>query len=349
MQVKILKSKSYITDCEGPLTLNDNAYEIAENFLVNGGELFKILSLYDDYLVDVIEKKDYKAGNTLKLIVPFFLEEELTNDNMVDFSSNNISVVKDSKFLVDYLKDSMNFFIVSTSYAAYIKALANYIGLPFENTFYTNLDIDELTITDEEKSKIREFKKMILESPNDYELLDEIFFNEIPKMSFYPKLEEISVVGGEGKKIAIEDLIKDKKINKNEILYIGDSITDVEPLEFAKSNNGVSISFNGNQYSLKAAEIAVVSSSAIISVIIAEIYNKFDKNAVIDFINRYDEGENIQKLFDEYKVSDKLMDKFSKDDLVLVKIIDETNFNEILEKSSEMRNNIRGKAIGTLG
>ena len=344
-----MKNKSYITDCEGPLTLNDNAFEIAESFLKDGGELFKILSLYDDYLVDIVKKEGYKAGNTLKLIVPFFLEEGLTNDDMVDFSSENISTVNYSEFLVDYLKNSMNFFIVSTSYTAYIKALADYIGVPFENTFYTNLNIDDLVITDEEKLKIREFKKSILENPKDYELLDNIFFNEIPKMGFYPKLNEVSVVGGEGKKIAIENLIESRNIDKNEILYIGDSITDVEPLSFAKENNGVSISFNGNQYSLKAAEIAVVSSSAIISIIIADIFNRFDKNAVIDFINKYNEGIDINQLFDEYGIDDELIDKFSSDDLILIDIIKEANFNEILEKSSEMRNTIRGKAIGALG
>ena len=344
-----MKNKSYITDCEGPLTLNDNAFEIAESFLKDGGELFKILSLYDDYLVDIVKKEGYKAGNTLKLIVPFFLEEGLTNDDMVDFSSENISTVNYSEFLVDYLKNSMNFFIVSTSYTAYIKALADYIGVPFENTFYTNLNIDDLVITDEEKLKIREFKKSILENPEDYEMLDNIFFNEIPKMSFYPKLKEVSVVGGEGKKIAIENLIESRNIDKNEILYIGDSITDVEPLSFAKENNGVSISFNGNQYSLKAAEIAVVSSSAIISIIIADIFNRFDKNAVIDFINKYNEGIDINQLFDEYGIDDELIDKFSSDDLILIDIIKEANFNEILEKSSEMRNTIRGKTIGALG
>ena len=154
MKVKRLKNKSYITDCEGPLTLNDNAYEIAEYFISDGGDLFKILSLYDDYLVDVVKKENYKAGNTLKLIIPFFLQEGLTNEDMVDFSRKNISTVKDSVFLADYLKDSMNFFIVSTSYSAYIKALSEYINLPFENTFYTDVDIDALDITEKEKEKI---------------------------------------------------------------------------------------------------------------------------------------------------------------------------------------------------
>ena len=81
--------KSYITDCEGPLTLNDNAYEMADKFIENGGELFKILSLYDDYLVDIVKKENYKAGNTLKLILPFFVVENLTNRDFIDFSKSN--------------------------------------------------------------------------------------------------------------------------------------------------------------------------------------------------------------------------------------------------------------------
>ena len=78
--------KSFITDCEGPLTLNDNAFELAEHFIENGGELFKTLSLYDDYLADVVKLENYKAGNTLKLILPFFIVENLTNDDLINFS-----------------------------------------------------------------------------------------------------------------------------------------------------------------------------------------------------------------------------------------------------------------------
>ena len=100
--------KSFITDCEGPLTLNDNAFELCAHFIENGDELFKTLSLYDDYLVDVVKKEGYKAGNTLKLILPFFVLENLKNDDLIDFSKNNIYAVSDSKFLLKYLNEAMN-------------------------------------------------------------------------------------------------------------------------------------------------------------------------------------------------------------------------------------------------
>jgi energy-converting hydrogenase A subunit R len=77
----------------------------------------------------------------------------------------------------------MNTYIVSTSYGQYIEAVSNYMDLPFENTFYTKVNLDNLTLTDEEMEKITEFKKMILENPDDYELFDDIFFSQISKMT----------------------------------------------------------------------------------------------------------------------------------------------------------------------
>lgn len=210
--------KSFITDCEGPLTLNDNAFELCAHFIEDGDELFKILSLYDDYLVDEVKKDNYKAGNTLKLILPFFAVENLKNEDLINFSREHIYVVNDSRFLLKYLQSAMNTYIVSTSYGQYIEAVSNFMEFPFENTYYTDVDMDELNLIDEEILKIAEFKKQILENPKNYELFDDIFFSEIPKMGIYENIKNIDVIGGEGKKLAIDDIISRDNININEIL-----------------------------------------------------------------------------------------------------------------------------------
>ena len=345
--------KSFITDCEGPLTLNDNAYELAVHFIENGGELFKVLSLYDDYLADIVKKENYKVGNTLKFILPFFVCENLKNQDMVDFSQRNIYAIKDSKFLLKYLKKAMNTYIVSTSYGQYIEALSNYMDFPFENTFYTKVDVDALTLNDEEMEKITKFKQEILSDPENYELFDEIFYSEIPKMGIYEAIEAINVVGGEGKKEAIDEIIERDNINTGEILYIGDSITDVEPLDFARKNNGISISFNGNEYPLKVAEIAIVSPSAITTCVIANIYAKDDKQTVLRFIDDYNASENLEELFEKYgvdlEIKNRFLDVFSSGEYPIIKIIDDDNFEDILKVSKDMRNNIRGQDIGELG
>lgn len=345
--------KSFITDCEGPLTLNDNAFELCAHFIENGGELFKTLSLYDDYLVDVVKKDGYKAGNTLKLILPFFVLENLENKDLIDFSQRNIYAVRDSKFLLKYLKEAMNTYIVSTSYGQYIEALSNYMEFPFENTYYTKVDVDVLSLNDEEMQKIAEYKRQILENPEDYELFDEIFFTEIPKMAIYEDIKKIDVVGGLGKKLAIDDIIENDKIDVNQILYIGDSITDVEPLEFAYKNDGISISFNGNEYPLKVAQIAIVSLSAIATAVIADVYANNDKDKVLDFINDYNSTESINELFDAYKINNEIKERFFEvfdgNQFPIIEIINEENYDEILKESVNMRNSIRGEDIGGLG
>ena len=345
--------KSFITDCEGPLTLNDNAFEMCAYFIEDGDELFKILSLYDDYLADVVKKEGYKVGNTLKFILPFFVLENLKNKDLIDFSKNNIYAVRDSKFLLKYLKEAMNTYIVSTSYGHYIEALSNYMEFPFENTYYTKVDMDNLYLNDEESSKVADYKNKILANPKDYELFDEIFFKEIPKMDIYEKIKEIDVVGGLGKKLAIDDIIENDNIDVNQMLYIGDSITDVEPLQFARENNGISISFNGNEYPLKVAEIAIVSPSAIATAVIANIYADNDKNKLLQFINDYNSQNNLEELFGEYKINPeiklKFFEVFNDGDYPIIKLIGEDNYDEILKESVYMRNNIRGEDIGGLG
>ncbi len=345
--------KSFITDCEGPLTLNDNAFELCAHFIDNGDDLFKILSLYDDYLVDEVKKEDYKAGNTLKLILPFFVVENLKNEDLVNFSQEHIYVVNDSKFLLKYLQNAMNTYIVSTSYGQYIKAVSNFMEFPFKNTYFTDVNMDELNLNDEEILKIINFKKQILENPKNYELFDDIFFNEIPKMNIYENIKNIDVIGGEGKKLAIDDIIASDNIDINEILYIGDSITDVEPLRFARKNNGISISFNGNDYPLREAQIAIVSPSAITTAVIANIYAKNDKNTVLNFIYDYNNSDDVKKLFEDYKIDSQIIKEFFRIfkniNYPLIKIVSQENFDDILEKSVEMRNRLRGQDIGGLG
>ena len=345
--------KSFITDCEGPLTLNDNAYELSDHFIEDGGELFKILSLYDDYLVDIVKKENYKAGNTLKLILPFFVCENLKNEDLVDFSKDHIYAVNDSKFLLKYLKEAMNTYIVSTSYGQYIEAVSNYMEVPFENTFYTDVDVDVLKLNDDEIKKINEFKESILKNPQDYELFDDIFFSQIPKMDIYENIKQVNVVGGEGKKLAIDEIIARDDIDINNMLYIGDSITDVEPLAFARQNDGISISFNGNEYPLKVAEIAIVSPSAVTTAVIANIYAENDKNKVLEFIHDYNDVEDFEELFKRYdvdlKIKNKFFEVFDNNEYPIIQIIDDNNFDNILKVSKEMRNNIRGQDIGGLG
>ena len=120
-----------------------------------------------------------------------------------------------------------------------------------------------------------------------------------------------------------------------------------------EEDNSYSISFNGNEYPLKVAEIAIVSPSAIATAVIANIYADNDKNKVLQFINDYNSQNNLEELFGEYKINPeiklKFFEVFNDGDYPIIKLIGEDNYDEILKESVYMRNNIRGEDIGGLG
>ena len=379
--------KVFITDCEGPLTLNDNAYELADEFIEDGGKLFKIISRFDDYLVDDVKLENYHAGDTLKLIVPFYKLAGLTNEKMIKFSRENIYLVDGSDDTLRFANELIDSFIVSTSYGQYIEALCNYIDFPFQNTYHTQLDVDGATNFNsfdaksdnsdnvsvnsnnsqtivgtkspkfiEELKKVEDFRKIILEhgeeSEDDFNVLYDIFFNEFPKLEINKYIESVKTVGGKGKQIAVEDIVEKLGLEEGSIIYMGDSITDVDPLQYARDNGGLSVSFNGNEYPLNVAEIAVVSDHTIVSSILIDLHSRFDKDYVLDFIKEYSQkGPNAA--FEDYEVDYSLIEEFEKvfynKEAPIIEIITDENREHLLKLSKEMRNGIRGKDIGGLG
>ena len=360
----------FITDCEGPLTLNDNAYEIAAEYIEDGDKLFKIISRFDDYLADELKKPGYHAGDTLKLIVPFFKLAGLANRDLIKFSREHIYLVEGSKEMLSLANDLMDAYIVSTSYGQYIKALCDYMDFPFENTYHTELDLDGSPSSGvgvgfksprfiKELEKIEEFRKIILEHPEeskeDFDVLYDIFFNQIPQLQISKMIDDTKTVGGKGKEIAVRDIVEKLDLDfssGDKIIYAGDSITDVEPLEYAKNHGGLAVSFNGNEYPLNVANIAVVSENAVATSIIIDLYSRFDRDYVFDFIRTYDE-RGPDDAFGDFEVDYTLIEEFEKafnnKEAPIMAIINEENREYLLLKSKEMRNSIRCKDIGGLG
>ncbi|MBC7110557.1 MAG: energy-converting hydrogenase A, subunit R, partial [Archaeoglobi archaeon] len=83
----------YITDCEGPLTKNDNAFEISTHFMPHGDRFFTLISRYDDILADILRRPGYKPGDTLKLILPFLKAHGVTDEMMKEFSRETLLLI----------------------------------------------------------------------------------------------------------------------------------------------------------------------------------------------------------------------------------------------------------------
>ena len=320
-------------DCEGPITLNDNAFEFCKAIIPKGDLFFSKISLFDDYIAEIKKKPGYKAGNTLKLILPFLKLFGANNKILKEFSEKTILFLP---YAPQFLKNfkNFNFFIISTSYKPYLEALCKITGFPLDQVFCTEVNFDEVEVSKAEK-KILE--KLFIEIQNmpffnmppakesDYmviERLEEIFFEEIPKLDIGHYFMEVNPIGGEEKAKVCEYLSKELNIPLENGLYCGDSITDAKALSLLREKNGISIAFNANRYALKSAEFFVLSEDAkILEDICKEILEK-GKNALLSFLN----GKTVGKIPKE-----------------------EEAFKKLVEQSESFRKKIRGIHIGSLG
>ena len=339
-----MNEKFYVTDCEGPLSINDNAYELSDYFIPEGGEFFSILSNYDDMLVER-NTEGYLAGSTLKLILPFFKAYGLTERDFIEFSEDNINMVNGAYHMISYVQDIMPFYIVSTSYNQYIKALCDKTGFIYENTYSTHLDLDKFKLSNEEQESLLSIRENIL-FDYGFENIHKQFSEVISKMQINNLIESVTPVGGIGKRNAILDIIEKNDYEPSNLMYSGDSITDCEALEYAKDNEGISISFNGNIHSISSASISITSTNNLILALIADIFKNKSTEGVYDFISSYNENP-LEAILSNSKndeiTQELLLNKPSID------LITANNVQELNEKSKIVRNKVRGQKIGNLG
>jgi energy-converting hydrogenase A subunit R len=356
----------FISDCEGPISKNDNAFEITEHFVPKGDRLFTLISKYDDVLAGVTRKSGYSAGSTLKLILPFLKAYGLTDRQIESFSASNIILIANSKATLELVRTLASAFIVSTSYEHYIKALCKALGFPFANTYCTKLNLDRYSIEAEEISLLRRIAAKIAQMPmiaipetaksiedfsaKDQETvarLDDIFWTQIPKVSIGKIFSDVKTIGGEQKAEAVEDVAEKLDADLGDVMYVGDSITDVEAFEVVRNNGGLTVSFNGNSYAVKNAELAVLSENNSITAVIAELFFKHGKKKTLQIL----EDWSIKTLR-RSGVSAPLLERFlalHSSGLPKVKIVTAENMEVLVRESSEFRKRVRGEAIGRLG
>ena len=358
--------RAFISDCEGPISKNDNAFETTSHFVPNGDKLFTVISRYDDMLADVIKRPGYRAGYTLKLILPFLKAYDVTDQKMREFSAQSLILIPNVRDTLQYVRNIAHTFIISTSYEHYIKALCQALNFPYENTYCTAVSMDKYGMAEEEKKVLIELAREISRMPtieipsragslNDFpeeyrktiQRLDEIFWKEIANMDSRRIFQEVSPVGGEEKADAVKHAAEKLDIDLSSVMYVGDSITDVEAFKLVKENRGLAVSFNGNQYAVRDAEIAVLSENSVVTAVIADVFCRFGKQETVDLVENWSR-EALKKSLASQTLLNSLFALCPRE-LPKAKIVTSENKQTLAKESREFRKKVRGEAIGRLG
>jgi len=355
----------FVTDCEGPISKNDNAYELTAHFVPDGDKFFTLISKYDDVQADVVKRRGYKAGDTLRLILPFFKAYGVTNKKMKEFSAQHILLVPGAKGTLRVIRGVMPSFIISTSYEQYMRALCDFVAFPYRNVHCTLLDIDNYRIDEKEAETLRRLRKEIAAMPiiqipsyaasiDDFSTrdketikrLDEIFWEEISGMNSGRILKEVNPIGGSEKASVVQRIVSETGTDISETIYFGDSITDVQPFRLVNEHGGLTVSFNGNNYAVREAEIAVLSGHTIITSVLAEVFNRLGKEEVIDLVKEW--SYTTLRRYCSPALQSRIVELYPKA-LPQVELITLNNRERLIEESTAFRKTVRGEAVGGLG
>ncbi|TET27530.1 MAG: hypothetical protein E3J70_11665 [Candidatus Heimdallarchaeota archaeon] len=256
-------------DLEGPLCPIDHAADVIALIGKKLGKeqdfykLFQMISLYDDELFLVDKKKDYWPGDTLKLIAPIVVS--FADEELLFKISQEAEPTPGAIELFQYLhQKEIPTYIISTSYAQHAHTITKKLNHPIENVRCTTLDFslkpentDALTPLFEDifprylKDGMKEVKKD----------LDKFFFSDIPKSNFGAVFNSTVVCGGGRKRESVIEILEEHKLKASDSITIGDSITDIQMLEYVREKGGTGVSFNGNEYSLRPSMIAYSGKS----------------------------------------------------------------------------------------
>jgi energy-converting hydrogenase A subunit R len=252
-------------DLEGPLSPQDNAYELMK-LSPQGDRVFEAISRYDD-LLTLEGKKDYEPGDTLALIVPFLLYHGIGEAD-IRALAQTAKLVEGAKELISKLHSrSWRVFCISTSYEQYALAITQRVGIAPEGVACTSFPLDQyaLMLCKEDRLRVGKVEKKILSLRSGDEeqmkhLLDHFFWSELPSTELGKIMKKVKPIGGRRKVAALRKFAHGYGQSLSNFVAIGDSITDFRMLQAVNEAGGLAIAFNANEYALPYASLGLAST-----------------------------------------------------------------------------------------
>ena len=160
-------------------------------------------------------------------------------------------------------------------------------------------------------------------------------------------LVEVNPVGGTEKARSVEDIAEKLDCSFDRVMYVGDSITDAQALQLVKENGGLAVSFNGNRYSVREADVAVLSGNTIVTSVLAEVFSRGGKEEALKLVDEWSIS-GLEKYCAVPELREQMSGVFSggfpQVEQVTTDIVD-----RLISQSSVFRKTVRGEAIGKLG
>jgi energy-converting hydrogenase A subunit R len=360
-------------DLEGPISVLDFAAELSKLLSnkaklglqkFNMGEFYKMLSDYDDYLIEVPGVKEelnilnYQPGDTLRLVAPLYMAS-FSDKELNRIAERNLGLLPGCTDLMKSLHKNWDIYIISTSYTHFAHNVAKTLKIPADHVFCTEFNIKNANETFHNIKREVDilvkgiFQKFVDSNKNLDAIIKDLndFFWKKEESDYFKAMEKIKVRGGKRKEQAVEMISNQTRVPISEIIAIGDSITDINMLQRLKDEDGIAVSFNGNRFTVSRANVAITTPNNLGTLPIFE--NKVNIEAFLEsWESLYSSFNNNPRKIPDDLISEEIKNYFIKfqfiPEIVSLKNKTKEELDFITTKQEMMRKKVRGWA-GTLG
>ena len=361
-ELSAYEGKQFITELDGPVTMNDNAQEICGHFIERGQRLFTALSRYDQVLTFALHRQGYKSGDHIRLALPFLRAYGVSDNQMQEYSRKHITVLPGADKAMRFVQELMASFMMSSSYEHYVSSACEQIGFPFDNVYCTRVSLDSARMDDWECQILKNYAQEIalmplLEMPpgarsmrefsardqQTISRLDEIFWQEMSDLSANRLINDVSTIGGDDKAASIVDICKKTGVGMEDTMFVGGDIDDVQSLALVKRGGGLPVAFNAKEAAVREAEVLVLSENAVTTSILTEAFHRAGKEGAMSLVDNWNATSLRQSgLVHDYLVRE--LEKIFPKHLPRVFRITHDNMEPLAKESIKFRRMVKEEA-----
>ncbi len=350
--------KYIICTCWGFLTRNNDIRDLCSDFIENGKHFFDVLDRYDRLTSYVLNREDATAGSYYKWCVPFLKACGATDHLIYEKSKKNLQMMPNASRTMRYISNMMPSHITTSVFEHGMMEILDRLNIPLCQIADTKLIIDQSMMGRAEARRLRDLATEIaaLRIPDTfYELnvptelmdedvtiirtLDSVFPGKISSLGAMGLMESADPMTSHKKAYRMLDIRRLTAIDLDSTMYIGSASTDFQPLDLVRDANGLAISFNGEEFTVRGSNVAVLSEDTTVASVFASVF--FDKgttNATLMAENW--SREYLRKMdFPDLALLEAFL-RENPDKLPEVHLVTEKNVDELSKRSDAFRRTV---------
>jgi predicted HAD superfamily phosphohydrolase len=132
------------------------------------------------------------------------------------------------------------------------------------------------------------------------------------------------------------DMRRKTEVNLDCTAYLGNNGTDYPAMDIVRDNDGLSLSFNGDAYAVRGANVAVMSPNSIVAAVIISEFYVGGLERVYSLIESWDRDKLSKIEFSDRHLMNALFEAFPSK-LPDAMIVDDDNIDDVIRESERYR------------